>query len=72
MADRTDTWHQATARRDELLNVLEVECIVSGLLRTTAQDVSFAAIQSCLRAKLLLAELGDHAESTPGGRRPDA
>lgn len=72
VADRTDTWHQATARRDQLLNVLEYECIVSGLLRTTAQDVSFAAIRSCLRARLLLTELGNHAESTPGGRCPDA
>ncbi|WP_155767144.1 hypothetical protein [Mycobacterium colombiense] len=72
MADRADTWYAATARRDRLLNVLEYECVVSGLLRTTAQDVSFAAIRSCLRARLLQAQLGNVPKSARGIRRPDA
>lgn len=72
VADHADTWHLATAQRDRLLNVLEFECIVSGLHRATAQEVSFAAIGSCLRARLLLAQLGNEPRRTPAGRRPDA
>lgn len=68
MADGTHTWQAVTARSDQLLDALKFECIVSGLLGTTAQDVSFEAIRSCLQAKSLFLQR-DSPQAAPTGRR---
>jgi len=53
VANSTNNWQSVAARSEELIDAVKFECIVSGLLGTTAQDLSFEAIRSCLRAKFL-------------------
>ncbi|WP_156750068.1 hypothetical protein [Mycobacterium sp. E2479] len=71
MAEDADTWRRAIAQREQLLNVLAFECIVSGLLRATAEDLSFAAIRSSLRARLLQRQLGGVPKQTHKSSRAD-
>ena len=75
MEDSSITWQSVTARSEQLIDAVKFECIVSGLLRTTAQDISFEAVRSCLRARFLQEQLKGRTEASTGhrdnGRRAD-
>lgn len=66
-ASCTDGWSAEISRCDRLLDAVSFECIVSGILQSTAQEASFAAIESCLRATLLGRQLG-FLEKAPARR----
>jgi hypothetical protein len=70
VANSTNAWQSVAARSEELIDAVKFECIVSGLLGTTAQDLSFEAIRSCLRAKFLQEQQTGRTEA-PTGHRPD-